>query len=79
METKMSLFLSTVTVIDDGDEKSWLYGIMEVSWLDAKECLRRFLADQNIEFSKIEEPRLAKRGEAARLLNLPLCGVQRLF
>jgi hypothetical protein len=73
------LFLSEVTVIDDGDDRLWRYGIKEVSSLDAKERLMRFLADEQIEFSKIEEPRLAKPGEAARLINLALGGVERVL
>jgi hypothetical protein len=61
------VFVISVTVNDDGDHKSRQYGVNDVSELDAKGTLERYLKDSGIEHSQEMKIRLASPGQAMSL------------
>jgi hypothetical protein len=61
------VFVIGVTVVADGDDRSLWYGVSEVSELDAKGALERYLKDKGAEYRPEMEIRPATPREAASL------------
>jgi hypothetical protein len=68
-------FACDAVVIDDGDERLLRYCVSEVSEVDAREALERYLKDQRWEAISIRQIRAATPGEAAEY-KLPIGGIK---
>jgi hypothetical protein len=62
-------------VIEDGDERLLRYCVSEVSEVDAREALERYLKDQRWKVFSIRQIRPATPGEAAEY-KLPVGGIK---
>jgi hypothetical protein len=63
----MAIYLFHVTVDDGGDLKSWDYGVNEVDAFQALERMRRYLTDNGVTFTKIEDSPMRQIGALANL------------
>jgi hypothetical protein len=68
-------FACDTIVIDDGDERLLRYCVSEVSELDARETLERYLKDQRWDSISVRQIRAATPGEAAEY-KLPVGGIK---
>jgi hypothetical protein len=51
----MAIFLFRVTIDDDGDQKTWEYGVNEVGAFEARERIRQYLTGEGVKFPQIED------------------------
>ncbi len=71
-------FACDTVVIDEGDERLLRYCVSEVSELDARETLERYLKDQRWESISVRQLRAATPGEATEY-KLAVGGIKRML